>query len=519
MLLLGDLVKHNARINRDKTAVIYREVSYSYAAMYSRVCNLAHNLIKLGINPGDRVCVLGRNSHRYIECYFGITLAGGIIVPLNWRYAPPEFSQAINNAGPKILIVAKDWIPMIQSIRDELTSLEELICLDDAVENMKFYDDIVAGPALEAPSIATHEDNTAAIIYTGGTTGLPKGAMLTHRNIITNALQTVIEARFWHDQVHLNVPPLFHVGSMWGMSSCIAIGGTNVVLEETDPLEKVLETIVRYGVTSTMLVPAQMDRIVNLPGVEKYNVSTLRIVLDGASPWAPERIKKFIEVMDCDVLTGAGQTEATTFLACMRYREHLERGLEEKLGAAGRDVLGCETRVVNDNDEDVPVGTVGELIGRGPKVMKGYWNMPEETTRALRNGWLHTEDLVRKDEDGYIYYVDRKKDMIISGGENIYSREVEEAIGKHPAVLQMVVIGVPDEEWGEAVKGFVVLRDEYKDKVSAEEIIEHCKKYIASYKKPKTVEFRDSLPMSPAGKILKFELREPYWKGLERHIH
>lgn len=519
MSLLGDLVKHNARTNRDKTALIYRDVSYSYAEMYSRVCNLAHNLIKLGIEPEDRVCVLGRNSHRYIECYFGIPLAGGIIVPLNWRYAPPEFSQAINNAGPKILLVAKDWIPVIQSIRGELNTLEELICLDDAVKGKRCYEDMVTGSVLEAPDTASQEDDTAAIIYTGGTTGLPKGAMLTHRNIITNALQTVIEARFWHDQVHLNVPPLFHVGSMWGMSSCIAIGGTNVVLEETDPLEKVLETIEKYRVTSTMLVPSQMDRIVSLPELKKYDVSSLRMVLDGASPWAPERIKRFIEVMDCDVLTGAGQTEATTFLACMRYREHVERGEDDKLGAAGIDVLGCETRVINDNDEDVPVGTVGELIGCGPKVMKGYWNMPEETARALRNGWLHTEDLVRKDEDGYIYYVDRKKDMIISGGENIYSREVEEAIGKHPAVLQVAVIGVPDEEWGESLKAIIVLRDEYKDKVSAQEIIEHCKKYIASYKKPKTVEFRDSLPMSPAGKILKYELREPYWKGHERRVH
>jgi acyl-CoA synthetase (AMP-forming)/AMP-acid ligase II len=392
-------------------------------------------------------------------------------------------------------------------------------CIDGAISGMDAYEGLIAEFPIEVPQIRIDDDEIAVQMYTSGTTGKPKGVMLTHKNLISMYMSRIIDFKLDKDDIFLSSIPYFHTGAEYALIT-LYIGGTLVIQRSFDP-GSFLDAIEKEKVTVTGGVPAMINFL--LQHMEKhpgnYNFSSLRIFAYGASPMPVTLVKKTIETFKCDIYQSYGLTEASPGVSILRPEDHIVEGPgvnTKRLASCGKEIFNVEARVVNKQAIDVEPGKVGEIIVRGDNVMKGYWKLPRETEEAIRDGWLHTGDIATIDEEGYIFIVDRKKDMIISGGENIYPREVEEVLYTHPSVLDAAVIGVPDAQWGETVKAFVVLKEGHK--ASEQDIIDFCKENMASYKKPKSVEFADSLPRNPIGKVLKKELREKYWEGYDRRV-
>jgi len=515
-LTLSDLLERDAKLYPEKIAIVYKDMKLSYGQLQKRVNTLAHAFLRMGLKKGDRIAFLLENCPEFVEISLATAKIGAVAVPLNFRLSPKELSYIINNSGASLLILEDKYKETIGMIQPELDGIERFICVGKGERGRINYEQLMMDSQEFRGEIRTHEDEIAFLLYTGGTTGKPKGVMVSHRNLISLAITMAIESQLYAEDVGLVITPLFHAASAWTMLVTLFLGSTLVISRGFSSAEATLEMIQNERVTFSMMMPIILNELVKIEDFSRYDLSRFRRILTGGAPTNAKVMKELMERMDCGIWTGGGQTEGG-ILSSIRLEEYLSQENLEKLASAGRDAVGMRIRVVNDKDEDVAPGQVGELIGKGPSVMQGYWKMPKETDEALRNGWLHTGDLVKIDEEGYIYYMDRKKDMIISGGENIYSKEVEDAIITHPAVAEVAIIGVPDEKWGESVKALVVLKEGYE--ASEEEIIEHCKKSIASYKKPKSVEFVDSLPKSGVGKVQKNILRERYWKGYERRVN
>jgi acyl-CoA synthetase (AMP-forming)/AMP-acid ligase II len=483
----------------------------------ARVAALAGALAGLGYQPGDRIGMLALNCDRYLEYFFAMAWGGFVFVPINTRLAPPEVQFWLQDSGCSALFIDDTFLPMLKDLRAEL---RHVVRVGDggAPEGVLAYEDLIANGAA-GPDAGKRGDDLAGIFYTGGTTGRSKGVMLSHRNIVANAMLCATQFGLGADVVYLHAAPMFHLADGASTFLVTAMGGKHVYMPRFEP-GAFLDTVARFRVSATLLVPTMINMVVNHPKVEATDTSSLRFVLYGASPMPEAVIRRAFQALPhTGFMQAYGQSEAAPCMTFLPPSEHATEGANAvHLKSAGRAALGCEVRINDENDDEAPRGVVGEICGRGDNVMLGYWRQPEMTAKTLRNGWLHTGDGGYMDADGYVYVVDRMKDMIISGGENVYSAEVEQALYQHPAVAECAVIGVPDPHWGERVHAVVRLKAGASP--TAEAIIAHCQTLIAHYKCPREVAFRaEPLPLSGAGKILKTELRRPYWEGEERKVN
>ena len=502
-----------------RIAVRWGEQTRTFGEFADRVARFAGALQKLGVQSGDRVAMLSLNSERYLEYQMAVPWAGAVLNPCNIRWSPAEILYSLEDSGSTVLLVDETFKGMVAQFRRESTTLREFIYCGDGEtpEGMHGYEALVAQTAPAADALRRGND-LAGIFYTGGTTGFPKGVMLSHNNLCSSGLAVRAEGLARPGGTYLHATPMFHLADMGLAFPHWVEGNTHSIIPAFDPA-KVLDTIEQHRVTNLCLVPTMIQMMLDHPSMGPHrDLSSLRTVFYGASALPDALLLRAQKAIpQAEVFQGFGMTELSpvgtilpsTYLA--EENRHLG-----KLGCSGRATFCTEAKIVDGEGNEVPRGTVGEIIVRGPNVMMGYWNQPELTAAALRDGWMHTGDGGRMDEDGFVTVVDRIKDMIKTGGENVFSAEVENALAKHPAVVMSAVIAIPDPQWGEAVHAVVVLAP--GQQVTAEEIIAHCKTLIAGYKSPRSVEFLDALPMTGAGKILKTKLREPFWKGRERGV-
>jgi acyl-CoA synthetase (AMP-forming)/AMP-acid ligase II len=514
-LLLGELIARGARKSPDKEAVVYGETRLTYKQFNARINRLAHALLDLGIKKGTKVAILAFNCNQFLEAYFALAKIGGVTVPLNFRHHEDELKYITNHAEAEAFILGEAFVPTVRGIQKDLPRVKNYISItEQPVEGMLHYETWIAKYPDDEPLVLVDEEDPLFIMYTAGTTGRPKGAVITHKNEVVMWMLVGIFVfsqpelpDLWDSRV-LIPPPVFHLAG-WGLSQLSLFLGVTVVLpvEVFDPAS-IMKTIEEEKITAVLLVPAMAFFVLQLPDLDKYDTSSLQIWVSGAAILPTETRKQIMKHFpNVKILDIFGQTEMCPVVSGLGHSE--SQGRETSVG---RPLPFIELRVVDDEDNDVPVGTVGEAIYRGPTVMKEYYKAPDATARAMRGGWFHSSDLVRQDEEGYIYIVDRKEDMIISGAENIYPAEIEEVLYKHPKVLECAVIGVFDEEWGESVKAVVVCKQ--GEEMTEEEVVEYCKEHLTSYKKPKSVDFVDALPRGSIGKVLKTVLREKYGKAV-----
>jgi len=506
------------QINPRGIAILEGERKLSWAEVGERVSRFAGALRERGVSKGDRVAVLMLNSSRYLELYLAVGWAGAVIVPLNIRWSVAENFEALQDCGAKLLIVDDMFVEAGKALATASPSLALIYAGDGkAPADCTSYELWVAESA-PIPDTMAGRDELAGIFYTGGTTGRSKGVMLSHGNLMSSALLILAEGGFPRDAVYLHAAPMFHLANGAGMYCMLLNAGTNAIIKAFSP-EAVTHAIERFRVSHTLLVPTMIQMLVDHPGISGRDFSSLREIMYGASPISEAVLDRAMaRLPGVHFRQGYGMTELSPLGTLLLPEDHVGAGRAKgRHRSAGRVAVGLEAKIVDANDQLVPVGTVGEIAIRGDVVMMGYWNRPEDTAKAVIDGWMHTGDSGYIDEDGYVYVVDRIKDMIITGGENVYSIEVENMIAQHPTVLQCAVIGIPDSQWGEAVHAVVVVRP--GTKVEAADLIAFCKERIGGYKCPRSVDVRtDPLPMSAAGKILKRELRRPFWENQKREV-
>ena len=502
----------------DMTATICGSRSQTFTGLYARTTRLAGCLASKGLIKGARIAVLALNSDHYLEVYLATAWAGAVIVPANFRWSPAEIAYSLNDAGCQALIVDQQHAALVPILREQCPGLKHIFLMggtEDA-DGLLGLDALIE-VSVPLPNSGAGGNDLLGIFYTGGTTGRPKGVMLSHANLCSSGLSMLAEGVFNEGGVGLHVAPMFHLADML-MTTCLVLRGcTHVMLPAFSP-DAVLDHIARYRVTDTLVVPAMLQAIADHPAIRDFDTSNLCNILYGASPASETLLRRTMAAFPGVRLTqGYGMTESAAFICALPWHQHVvaDDG-PNRLRAAGRSTFDVHLRIVDSNDREIPRGEIGEIIVKGPNVMQGYFNMPDATAETLRGGWLHTGDMAWMDEEGYVFIVDRAKDMIISGGENIYSAEVENAVASHPAVAASAVIGIPHEQMGEAVHVALVLRPDCE--LTLEALQTHCRALIAGYKVPRSMEIRPSLPLSGAGKILKTELREPFWKGRDRAV-
>jgi long-chain acyl-CoA synthetase len=505
--------------NPRKVAVICGDVRLSFKELDERVSRLSGGLSGLGIAHGDRVAILALNCHRYLELYYGVAQAGAVVVPINFRLPPSEVKYIIEHSGSRAVVLDQALLPVIEAIRPRPKGVEHFIFLgDEAREGYIGYEEMLArsSPGFDPPAVS--DEDLLGLFYTSGTTAEPKGVMLTHKNMLANIAHSDPYSNRQPDDIFLHAAPMFHLADGAAVFSNTAHGATQAFIPRFDP-QAVLDIIAREHITSTVLVPTMINFILQRPDLGSYDLSSLRQITYGASPIAPDLLRRAMAAFNCRFGQGYGLTEASPLLTVLTAEDHIitDEKSERRLASCGKPAVGVEVRVVKEDGADVRPGEVGEIIARGPNIMRGYWKRPEETDIALRDGWLHTGDLATLDEDGYIYLVDRKKDMIVTGGENVYSTEVEAVLYSHPSIKEAAIIPVPDPDWGEAVHACVVVKEGRQ--LTAQEIVEFCRERLANYKVPRSVEFIEGeLPKGGTGKILKKRLRERHWQDQPRRI-
>jgi acyl-CoA synthetase (AMP-forming)/AMP-acid ligase II len=492
---------------------------FSYATFTARVARLAGALTSLGMRPGDRVGMLALNSHRYIEYFFAVWWGGGVINPVNIRWNPKEVAYSLDDCDTRLLIVDDTFAPMVEALRGLSSSLETVVYAGEANAPAGCFDfETILAHAEPSADAGRGGDDLAAVMYTGGTTGRPKGVMLSHHNLTHNMRNSLAALPRRPGSAALVAAPVFHIGGCAVVLQILMAHHRAIVIPMFEELA-VLRAIQDEGATEVFLVPNMLKRVVDHPRFHEFDTSNLEMMIYGAAPidsaLLTQAMAAFPNAAFCQAY---GMTECSPLLAVLDPDVHSSEGIAAgKLRSAGKPLPQIELRVVDSEDRVVPPGTVGEIIARGPTVMVGYWNRPDETANALRGGWMHTGDGGYLDDDGYLYVVDRLKDMVITGGENVYSGEVENAIAQHPDVSMSAVIGIPDDEYGERVHAVVVLRPGATP--APEALVEHCRSLIAGFKCPRSLEFRDQLPLSAAGKVLKHELRAPFWMGRSRSVN
>ncbi len=505
------IIYRNALLHPNKEGFVYGSTRITYAEYNNRVNQLVNALRRMGLKKGDVLGILSWNSLQFAE-FYGATMKGGFIAsPFNPRLTLEEYRYVINYSEAKALLVSPELFETGLSLRPHLPKIRHLIALETNAPGMTGYQELLDSDSGQEPGIEIDERDPACIIYTSGTTGTPRGALYTQRRLVEDAKTLLIDTGIQPGDRHLQITPLFHIAGYTWFRTFLYIGGCNVILKGFDPAVT-LKSIQAEKITHLNFVPTQLVGMLGVPDLEKHDLSSIKFMWYGASPMPLEVLKKASGLLGPIFAEGYGQSESGPAIAHLSQEEHhllsQSNNGHRRLTSAGQPDISVQVRIVDTRGEDVEPGKVGEIIVRSDHMMLEYWNKPEETERALVDGWLYAGDMGTYDDEGFIYIMDRKKDTIISGGENIYPREVEEILYRHPAVLEAAVIGVPDDYWVERVHA-VVVRNEQAS-VTAEEIIAFCKSNMASYKAPKSVEFVESLPKNPSGKILKRVLRDRY---------
>ncbi|HTR87571.1 MAG TPA: long-chain-fatty-acid--CoA ligase, partial [Reyranella sp.] len=506
---LADIVRTHATERPDVAALVYRGHTTTYGDLDRASSKVAQGLIAAGLRPQARVAHLDKSSDLFFELLFGTVKANAVMVSVNWRLAPPEVLHIVNDAEAEILFVGEEFFPVIEKIRGELKAVRRIVAMDGHHPEWNSFEGWRDRHPATDPKLPSRPSDTAVQFYTSGTTGLPKGAELTNANF---AWMMPVWTATWllaPAVPNLVCLPMFHIGGAgWGIAGLFS-GATNHVAREFVPAE-ILETIQRERLQVMLLVPAMILFLVQAPQIRETDLSSLKLIVYGAAPIPAELLKQAMAIFPCGFQQVYGLTETTGAITLLPPGDH-DPNDAAKLLSCGYAQQGVELRIVGDDGSDLPAGKVGEIAVRSPQVMGGYWRLPEATERAVKGDWFFTGDAGYLDDKGYLYIYDRVKDMIVSGGENIYPAEVESALFGHPAVADVAVIGVPDERWGEAVKAVVVTKADAA--VTPGELINWARERIAGYKLPKSIDFIEVLPRNPTGKILKRELRKAYWSG------
>jgi acyl-CoA synthetase (AMP-forming)/AMP-acid ligase II len=514
-----DFFDRGRLLNAQGTAFVMDGQRWSFEESYGITCQIAQALVVDGTRKGSHGAVLAGNHPLAWMCVLGLWRAGLAWVPLNPRSAGDESAQLINGFDVEVLFFQKAYAAQLVQLQAACPGLRKLVCIDGQVEGALSLPAWIAGQPALPPNVRYEPDDLVAIMPTGGTTGLPKGVMQTHRNLGLSLLNGMLNNHYPAGApiVNLAAAPMTHTAGFLSLSAS-ARGGTVVVLTKPDPLS-LLDVIEQQRVTELFLPPTVIYRLLEVPGIEKRDFSSLRYLMYGAAPMALEKLRRAIEVFGPVMMQGYGQTEAPGSIAFLRPGDHFIDGKvapDSRLSACGLPAVTNTLAILDDEGQPLPQGSSGEICLRGDIVMKGYYKQPEKTAEAIVDGWLHTGDVGLLDAEGFLHITDRKKDMIISGGFNVYPSEVEQVIWGHPAVLDCAVIGVPDSNWGEAVKAVVELKPGAS--VDGATLIALCKERLGSVKAPKSVDFVPTLPRSPVGKVLKKDLRETYWRDTERRI-
>lgn len=512
---LRDIVVRNALLHPNRDAVVFAGDRLTYAAFARRGFRLANGLLGLGVRPQERVAVLAPNCPEYLETFCACESAGLVIVNLNHRLATGELVAIGQDCEPAALIFHSQFKGHAEALIAAVPSIRNAICIDGTHGGALAYGDLLRDAPDTEPAVAIRDEDIAYLIYTSGTTGRPKGVMLSHRAVVEAARAIALEGGSRTSDTMLIVMPMFHIGGRIELLSYAIVGATIVLHAAFDPTA-VLRSIAEHRITAAHLAPIMVQRLLDCPDLGRFDRNSLRSIHYASAPMPVPTLRRAIAAFGPILAQLYGMTECIV-ASLLRPDQHILDGDAaqiRRLASAGQPFLGCKIRIVRPDGRDANIGEIGEILVSSPGVMSGYWNNSTATANALRDGWFHTGDLGLLDEERFVFVMDRKKDMIISGGENIYSWEVEEALRSHRAVGEAAVIGVPDPEWGESVKAFVVVRGT----VTADDLIAHCRASIASYKKPRSIEFVDTLPRLFNGKIDKKALRAPFWDRQERQV-
>jgi acyl-CoA synthetase (AMP-forming)/AMP-acid ligase II len=505
-MLLSDILPRTTALFSNRTAVVCGDCRLSYGELGERVARLTATLVEMGVGPGDRVAILHRNCHRMMETYFAAVHAGAVLVPLNHRLTARDLAYIIDDTSSRVLLADEGWAALVEQAVAAAQSPPNLLWCEQEYEAA-----IGRSAASGHGDPAGDEHDPANIYYTSGTTGHQKGVVLTHRNISSHALATIAELGLTETDVWAHVAPMFHLADAWATWAITMVGGRHVFVGSFEP-RAVLQTFVGQRVTVTNLIPTMLNDLVAEPAARSTDFPDLRLLMSGGAPISPQLVRRIVETFRCEYVQTYGLTETSPYLTFSLLSDELRsRPPDEQMrlrSRTGRPALGVQLRVVDEHGEEVPADdeTVGEIVARGDRITPGYWRLPEATAEAFRGGWFHTGDLATVDREGYLNIVDRAKDVILTGGEIVYSTEVENALYEHSAVSEVAVVGVPDERLGERVHAVVVAAPGHT--VVSEELIEHCRGRIAHYKCPRSVATVAALPRTGSGKISKKTIRE-----------
>jgi acyl-CoA synthetase (AMP-forming)/AMP-acid ligase II len=517
MYTLGDIPRYGATSYPDNIAMVYEGSRLTYREFNQRINRFAHALLDLGCGKSDRLCIIADNCSKYMEAYFAAAKIGMSVTPLNVRLGDDELAYVVNDSEAKIFVVGDAYEDRIKKLKGSLINIRTWITLDNPIDGFAGYEDLLqksSGAEPDPDAFDVQETDIAILMYTGGTTGLPKGVMISHRQCAILAMSSVLSLHFTPEDATCYVLPIFHV-SFWPILGILTAGG-KACINRVPNLEKILQLIQDEKCTHMNLVPTIYGWLVDYPNTDKYDLSSLRLLTYAGSPMPVEVLKKCIRKFGNKFKQVYGATEVAPISWLEERDHHLDGEKSKHLFSAGKETNFGRIKIVNDDDVTLGPGEKGEICIKGKNIMLGYWKNPELTAMVIKDGWYHTSDIGYMDEEGYLYITDRKADMIISGGENVYPAEVENVIYQHPAVFECSVVSAPNDKWGEVVQAVVVLKPGAK--ATEEEIIEHCKKSLAGYKCPKAVAFWDSIPKTIVGKIIKKDIKAKFWEGKDRMV-
>ena len=514
---IAGIIRTHAKNLSGKVALVQGDRVQTWHELYQRSSQVAQALKAAGIGIQDRVAFLDKNSIEHFEVFYGCAMLNAVSVDINFRLAPPEVAYIVNDSRAKVFVVGPDFVPVLDAIVDELPHTKKIVVIGGHPK-FESYESWVARYSAVDPGVTAKAHDVAFQLYSSGTTGRPKGVMLTNDNFL-GILPSARDLWSMNEHaVNLVAMPLFHIGGSGWATAGQYNGCKSIILRETTDIGGMVKMIGQHRITHAFMVPALLAFTLMVPDIDKADFSSLKLIAYGASPISEQVLAQSLKTFKCEFVQVYGLTETTGVVTMLMHEDHDVDGPKKHLlRSCGKPSMGIELKIVNEQGKEVPAGEVGEIIIRSKQVMKGYWNMPEETAKSIRNGWFYTGDAGYKDKEGYVYIHDRVKDMIVSGGENVYPAEVENALMKHPAVQDVAVIGIPDDRWGEVPLAIVVRKAGVE--VTEDDIVAFGRTQLAGFKTPKKVAWADALPRNPSGKILKKDLRAPYWQGRTRQVN
>jgi long-chain acyl-CoA synthetase len=514
---IAGIIRTHAKNLSGKVALVQGDRVQTWHELYQRSSQVAQALKAAGIGTQDRVAFLDKNSIEHFEVFYGCAMLNAVSVDINFRLAPPEVAYIVNDSRAKVFVVGPDFVPVLDAIAGELPHTKKIVVIGGHPKH-ESYESWVARYSPVDPGVVAKTSDVAFQLYSSGTTGRPKGVMLTNDNFL-GILPSARDLWAMNEHaINLVAMPLFHIGGSGWATAGQYNGCKSIILRETVDVGGIVKMIGEHRITHAFMVPALLAFTLMVPDIDKADFSSLKLIAYGASPISEQVLAASLKTFKCDFIQVYGLTETTGVVTMLMHEDHDVDGPKKHLlRSCGKPSMGIELKIVDEKGKEVPAGDVGEIIIRSKQVMKGYWNMPEETAKSIRNGWFYTGDAGYKDKEGYVYIHDRVKDMIVSGGENVYPAEVENALMKHPAIQDVAVIGIPDDRWGEVPLAIVVRKAGVE--VTEDDIVAFGRTQLAGFKTPKKVAWIDALPRNPSGKILKKDLRAPYWQGRTRQVN